>query len=423
MTVQVIHGDMLSVLPTLDADSIDAVVTDPPYHLTGSNKTSGFMGKAWDGGNIAMRPDTWTEVLRVLKPGGHMLAFGGSRTQHRMACAIEDAGFEIRDTVLWLYGSGFPKSLDVSKAIDKSAGAKREIVGFDSVKAERFAASLGRQNVGWDRPWMHEADAVARKGNITAPATPEAAQWAGWGSALKPAHEPIILCRKPLDGTLAANVLAHGVGGLNIDACRVETSESLNGGAYSGGEKKKEDASSFYTGISAGVYSQPIGRWPANILHDGSDEVMEAFAAFGERKSGELHPWHNAKESENGSMLGKNYVGRVKSSFGGDVGTAARFFYAAKASKADRAGSKHPTVKPLSLMRWLCTLITPPGGTILDPFAGSGTTLQAAQECGFNAIGIEREAEYVADIKLRLTKHAAAPAKAIMPDTADLFSF
>jgi site-specific DNA-methyltransferase (adenine-specific) len=280
-----------------------------------------------------------------------MLCFGGTRTSHRLACAIEDAGFEIRDTLCWLYGSGFPKSHDVSKAIDKTAGA-----------------------------------------------VPEAARWQGWGTALKPAHEPIIVVRKPLSGTVAANVLAHGTGAINIDASRVPGAvpsvpqpifNSPTGRTYG-----------FKTGEGRnGEMSIANARWPANVLHDGSDEVLAAFAAFGEKKTTWVSPDHANNRS--GEFLGQ--LKHPGDQGFNDTGTATRFFYTAKANKADRTWSKHPTVKPLDLMYWLVKLVTPPHGTIIDPFAGSGTTLQAAVENGFHVIGCELEPEYIKDIERRMT--------------------
>jgi site-specific DNA-methyltransferase (adenine-specific) len=342
LTVTVHHGDCLDVLVTLDADSIDAVVTDPPYGID-------FMGKSWDAPGVAFASDTWRAVLRVMKPGAYLVAFGGSRTSHRMACAIEDAGFELRNTLMWLYGSGFPKSRNI--------------------------------------------------GN-------------GWGTALKPAHEPIILARKPLgEATVAANVLRHGTGAINVDACRV-SGVFASGWSVSPGVKSRGGIMNTTDQTREAKPDNAAGRWPANVLHDGSPEVLDAFAQFGQRTSGELHPWHDAKASDNGSMSGGNYPGRIKSSFGGDTGTAARFYYAAKASPSERAGSKHPTIKPLALIRWLVRLITPPDGVCLDPFAGSGTTGQAAQLEHRAAILIEREAAYVADIHRRL---GTAPRKAAPP--------
>lgn len=349
MSVSVSHGDCLAILPGLPAETFHAVVTDPPYHLgevphvrsggfggerSTERKTAraGFMGKAWDGGDIAFRPETWVEVMRVMKPGAHLVAFGGSRTFHRIACAIEDAGFEYRDTLMWLYGSGFPKSR----------------------------------------------------------------------AHLKPAFEPIILARKPLVGTVAANFLAHGCGGLNIDGCRVGTAESTarvqrgtskawQGGAFSGEHATGSD----------------VGRWPANVLHDGSDEVLEAFASFGDKSS----PWignPNGVGKKGGAMFGGGVQSIADKPEYADSGTASRFFYCAKAGRDDRAGSKHPTVKPVALMRWLCRLVTPPGGHLLDLFAGSGTTGEAARLEGFDVTLIEQDATYIADINRRLGRSGGA---------------
>ena len=254
--IQVLHGDMLAILPTLPACSIDSVVTDPPYEL-------GFMNRKWDGTGVAFDPATWAEAFRVLKPGGHLVAFGGSRTYHRIAVAIEDAGFEIRDSLMWLYGTGFPKSANVSKMIDKSFGAVREVVGVAGRSSTKVVGTVG--HVGGE--YME-----------TAPATPEAAQWSGWGTALKPAFEPIILARKPLDGTIAANVLKHGVGGLNIDACRVEGGVAEMTGRS--GASTPSEVLKGNIGIDSTWEPSQLGRFPANLLHDGSDEVMAAFAAY-----------------------------------------------------------------------------------------------------------------------------------------------
>lgn len=373
LSVQILHGDCRTVLAEMPEQSVDTIVTDPPYEL-------GFMGRTWDGTGVAFRVETWREALRVLKPGGHLAAFGGTRTSHRMICAIEDAGFEIRDSVMWIYGQGFPKSLDVSKAIDREAGVVRKVVGHQRLR--------GTARIKGGSGYTVETSAENYKTAelrdfvpITAPTTPEAAQWSGFGTALKPAHEPICLARKTLAKgcTVAANVLTHGTGALNIDAGWVPGSDKTPApvGQY-GGSSIGPDG---HSGIRNGN-ADSLGRWPANVIHDGSEEVETAFAVFGERPTCRAY---------------------------GDIGTASRFFYCAKASKSDRAGSKHPTVKPLSLMRWLCTLITPPGGIILDPFAGSGSTLQAAKECGFRAIGIEIEESYVADIheRMRRTNEAA----------------
>jgi site-specific DNA-methyltransferase (adenine-specific) len=352
--VTIYEGDCLQSLRAMPGESVHCVVTDPPYGLS-------FMGKRWDYDVPAV--EVWQECLRVLKPGGHLLAFAGTRTQHRMAVRIEDAGFEIRDMIAWVYGSGFPKSLDVSKAIDKAAGAEREVIGTGKRSQN--------QSEGWDRPWKKEQMAEIggsgmAKYNITAPATPEARQWQGWGTALKPSLEPITVARKPLCGTVAENVLQHGTGGLNVDGCRVETtvetwpvSRSFRAGISSG----------YTEGIDKGetqsTSKAPAGRWPANLIHDGSDEVVGLFP----------------EEQEQ---------------------SAARFFYCAKADASERRNSKHPTVKPLALMRYLCRLVCPPDGIVLDPFCGSGTTLEAARLEAFQAIGCELNPEYIADCKERL---------------------
>ena len=331
------HGDCLDVLRGMADNSVDAIVTDPPYGLS-------FMGKRWD--YDVPSEDIWRECLRVLKPGGHLLAFAGTRTQHRMAVRIEDAGFEIRDMIAWVYGSGFPKSMDVSKAIDKAAGAEREVVGIRDDKGR--ASTFGG---GETRPTLD-----------TAPATPAARQWHGWGTALKPALAPITVARKPLIGTVAENVLTWGTGGVNVDGCRVGTEEIKTcAKTPEASPMKGLGASGFASGV---VESTHIGRWPANLIHDGSEEATEL------------------------------------------LGDAQRFFYCAKASKADRGdGNAHPTVKPTDLMRYLCRLVTPSGGTVLDPFMGSGSTGKAAVLEGFNFIGIEREAEYI-DIARARIEHA-----------------
>jgi site-specific DNA-methyltransferase (adenine-specific) len=374
VTTDLRHGDCLAIMREMPDASVDAIVTDPPYGLA-------FMGKRWDYDVPSV--DIWAECLRALKPGGHLLAFAGTRTQHRMAVRIEDAGFEIRDMIAWVYGSGFPKSLDVSKAIDKAAGHWRGKAG--EVVSNNGAMSSGN----YER---------TPKGD---PVTADATAWQGWGTALKPAMEPITVARKPLVGTVAENVLAHGTGALNVDGCRVgveSTKRTCNGVGQS---------SSFDMAASGEhrVNGSDAGRWPANLIHDGSEEV----------------------------------VGLLKND-------AARFFYCAKASKADRdqgldamptvtadpygqhrgrrmngndtridgkpaaqGKNHHPTVKPTDLMRYLCRLVTPPNGVVLDPFAGSGSTGKAAALEGFRFIGIEREAEYVEIARARI---AAAVARA-----------
>ena len=351
MSVTVMQGDSREVLSYLPDASIGAVVTDPPYALVSApGGSAGFMGKRWDTGETAFDPAFWREVLRVLKPGGHVVAASGTRTYHRLACAVEDAGFEIRDMVSWLYGSGFPKSHDVSKGIDKAAGAEREVVSA-SPAVKRMIPGADQNKAGWEK-----TDGREFVPTVTRPATPEAAAWEGWGTALKPACEPWVLARKPLIGTVTVNVLAHGTGALNVDGCRVEgeVPSTTQGQASSAGTIYGADQRELRE-----FKPHTAGRWPANVVHDGSDEVV------------------------------------------GALGESARFFYRAKASKHDRAGSKHPTVKPVALMQWLARLVTPPGGTVLDPFAGSGTTGVACELEGFDCVLIEREDEYVADILRR----------------------
>jgi hypothetical protein len=375
------HGDCLDALRALPDSFIDAVVTDPPYGLS-------FMGKKWDYDVPSV--EVWAECLRVLKPGGHLLAFAGTRTQHRMAVRIEDAGFEIRDMIAWVYGSGFPKSLDVSKAIDKAAGAERtEVIG----KSNRC---IGPSQAGDNGIGTFKEKNWAASNLITAPATPEAQQWAGWGTALKPALEPITVARKPLVGTVAANVLQHGTGALNIDGCRVEaTGESRERKGEASREQRYAESGSTDFAATPGVRGgDPAGRWPANLIHDGSDEVTELFPTTGKSSGG---------GRSNGDKFGGGYAPPGADSIGfGDTGSAARFFYCAKTSAAERAGSKHPTVKPLALMRYLVRLVTPPGGVVLDPFIGSGTTMLACEAEGFRCVGAERES--VEDIKQRWAK-------------------
>ena len=376
-------GDCRESMAALPESSIDAIVTDPPYEL-------GFMGKKWDGTGVAFDVETWKQALRVLKPGGHLLAFSGTRTYHRMVCAIEDAGFEIRDQIGWVYGSGFPKSLDVSKAIDKAAGAEREVVGH---------------NPKWNS---------TPRSAYTAPATESARQWQGWGTALKPAWEPIVVARKPLIGTVAANVLAHGTGALNIDGCRVDfTSDADKASAKPYG--KTTSASGNLAGKTQGgaeraeyKHMQGAGRWPANLIHDGSEEVLSAFPQTGpspqqytKKKAGWLTPGSDHPESV---LQSREY---------GDTGSAARFYYCAKASKRDRGdGNNHPTVKPTDLMRYLVRLVTPPGGLVLDPFMGSGSTGKAAALEGFRFVGCELSEEYIRIARARISGVNVSPMNA-----------
>ncbi len=381
-------------------ESVHACVTDPPYGLA-------FMGKKWD--YDVPTEDVWREVLRVLKPGGFLLSFSGTRTYHRMVVRIEDAGFEIRDMIQWLYGSGFPKSHNVSKAIDKEAGAERS-------EGER-KWSGGRTS----GPSSTNIATTFREKTSANPQTEDAKKWDGWGSALKPANEPICVARKPLIGTIAQNVLAHGCGGLNIDGCRI----GLNGESQPRGSGNPAVSTAAY-GDFAGIESSvtPLGgRWPANVVHDGSDEVM---ALFPNTSSGIGGQPQTSQRTGNSGLVGLSSSG-VKIGHA-DNRSAARFFYCAKADQAERdrgvsgvekrqrdegrkegnpggdnprnrglqlRGNHHPTVKPVDLMRWLVRLVCPPGGVVLDPFMGSGTTGVACRLEGFGFIGIDREPEYV----------------------------
>jgi hypothetical protein len=346
----------------------------------------------------------WRECLRVLKPGGYLLAFGGTRTYHRMACAIEDAGFEIRDQLQWLYGSGFPKSLDVSKALDKAAGAEREYVGPKVYADGTIGHASNREADGWQRPWKDDPEAVKRNKGVTLPATDAARQWDGWGTALKPANEPICMARKPLVGTVAANVLEHGTGALNIDACRIPAPGKESG---SGSLRQWRDAE--------GRVDVPVvrertggaeGRWPANVLLD------EEAARLLDEQSGESLSNYRANK---GRGMGYHGADGERGAAGvNDRGGASRFFYVAKASKRERGeGNTHPTVKPVALMEHLCKLVTPPGGVVLDPYMGSGTTGIAAVRNGFRFVGIEREAEYLEIARVRVG--AARPEQEALP--------
>ena len=392
MTATIHHGDCLEILRAMPDASVDSVVTDPPYGLS-------FMGKKWD--YDVPSEDIWRECLRVLKPGGHLLAFAGTRTQHRMAVRIEDAGFEIRDMIAWVYGSGFPKSRNVCLDMDKMEGHGN--------RGHRIAVANRHHPDGTLEPNGEQLAAYE-------PKTDAAREWQGWGTALKPALEPLTVARKPLQSTVAANVLEHGTGAINIDGCRVPTDDKLGGGMVSMGrpkasegwdrpwmhdpevtERKKIEAASKVAAAEA------LGRWPANVIHDGSEEVVGLFPETGKSTGGRIG-------NAGGGSVPNVPTGTFEAGNPGygDTGSAARFFYCAKASKADRdADNKHPTVKPTALMRYLCRLVTPPGGIVLDPFMGSGSTGKAAILEGFQFIGIEREAEYVAIAKARIVKAEA----------------
>ena len=385
----IFHGDCLEILPGING--VSAVVTDPPYEL-------GFMGKSWDSQGISFRKETWEIIRASCLPGAMLLCFGGTRTFHRIACAIEDAGWELRDTIGWMYGSGFPKSLDISKAIDKSKGSY--------VKGEILPSS---------RATGASASGIAttfREKTASNPQTPEALLWSGYGTALKPAWEPIIVAMNPLDGTFANNALKHGVAGLNVDGCRVGTEERFNQPAVA-------KAGTFNCSPGSGksyLGRATTGRFPANLIHDGSQEVMDLFPETGKSSGGGM------KDLKNGNLFQGETNPNITDHCGfGDSGSTARFFYCAKASRRERdeglenmpsfarqtmgsgiggqpdqnrANNKnnHPTVKPLALITYLVKLVTMPEyNLILDPFMGSGTTLLACKNLGLKAIGIEQD--------------------------------
>jgi site-specific DNA-methyltransferase (adenine-specific) len=390
MTYKILTGNNLDILPTLPDNSVDSIVTDPPYEL-------GFMGKKWDSTGIAYSVELWQECLRVLKPGGHLLAFSGSRTYHRMTVAIEDAGFEIRDMISWISNKTFPKSLNISKAIDKAAGAEREVIGTDGRSANQ--SWLGISKRGENGFGIGEWD-------ITASASEDAKKWEGWGTGLKPTVEPIVMARKPLESTVANNVLTYGTGGLNIDVSRIGTEERTNlpagNKANAGGVYKFSNAEIDSFNGSEAITVQ--GRWPANVLFD------EDAAEILDQQSGQIKggTWNNTAGARHFNNDGKptDYETKKKDD---SVGGASRFFYVAKASKKDRneglenLPNAHPTVKPTTLMSYLINLVTPEGGTVLDPFTGSGSTGKAAVLNGFDFIGIEMTEEYLPIIQGRLS--------------------
>lgn len=427
MHYQLLHGDNREQLKHLADNSIDSIVCDPPYEL-------GFMGKRWDSTGIAYDITVWSECLRVLKPGGHLIAFGGTRTYHRMTVAIEDAGFEIRDCIMWLYGSGFPKSHDVSKALDKQVGAEREVITekrSDMFGEYEVDVSYQVPDASKVNPHFISADTKRNQTNDynksyspTAPATDLAKQWHGWGTALKPAVEPAVLARKPLIGTVADNVTTWGVGGINVDGCRVgdfmaTQPSGLHRGNIADYSPKNED--NFKPQLNA-----TSGRWPANVILDEyAGEALDEQS--GERISRKFVYKNTDRQNQviYGGWAQNNDAGYS------DSGGASRFFYTAKASKAEReAGlegmeiknnmrvnapreseeqkhathraNHHPTVKPIALMRYLVRLVTPKGGTVLDPFMGSGSTGCAAMCEGVNFVGIELSEEYLEIARRRI---------------------
>ena len=387
-------GNCLEKLAEMADCSIDAIVTDPPYGLS-------FMGKKWD--YDVPGEDIWRECLRVLKPGGHLLAFAGTRTQHRMAVRIEDAGFEIRDMIAWVYGSGFPKSHNVGKNIEKiKVGGIKNLKKIGTKKG--IKCESGTEGYSYSKEYVAGKSTGGRQISGDIPVYEINNEWGGWGTALKPALEPITVARKPFKGTVAANVLAHGTGGLNVDGCRVGTDETL-GRAKTGRGNKAVGADNYGNFNSIGITKEG-GRWPANLIHDGSDEVMGLFPQTGISREGNSqqinagtgrYNWNTGTDKAVPDGVDPGY---------GDSGSAARFFYCAKTSKRERGeGNNHPTVKPIALMRYLCRLVTPPGGTVLDPFMGSGSTGMAAEVEGFDFVGIELDPDYFAIAEQRIKEN------------------
>lgn len=404
-------GDNLEVIKTFPDNSVDAIITDSPYglgkepdavkclqdwidHGYHDVKGSGFMGKTWDA--FVPQPILWKECFRVLKPGGHLLSFFGTRTYDWGTLAIRLAGFEIRDCVMWIYGSGFPKSLDISKAIDKAAGAEREVIG----EKELWGHNAGSGAASFSKNQYEGQTGITRTENITAPATDAAKQWNGYGTALKPACEPICVARKPLEGTVIENVLKYGTGGINIDAGRVET-QDINTNEeylYRGNNGNSLGAASERLRKSGGGAVDNKGRWPANIIHDGSDEVLAGFPEAKGQQSAILGTEPSTAFSGDVKFGGmKNRVSFPKPR--NDSGSAARFFYSAKTSPSEREGRKHPTIKPLTLMEYLVKVFCPTGGIVLDPFIGSGTTAIACNNTGHKWVGIEADPANYAEAK------------------------
>jgi site-specific DNA-methyltransferase (adenine-specific) len=464
MTYKILKGNSLELLPTLADNSIDAIVTDPPYGLGNPDpdyiikaiqqwasgdrshipEGKGFMGKSWD--SFVPPPAIWDECLRVLKPGGHLLAFAGTRTYDLMGISIRMAGFEIRDSIGWVYGSGFPKSLDVSKAIDKAAGAEREL-RVNEKWADKYPNGPGG-NLTQNGQIGQLKRIVGNPLMTSDPMTDEAKQWQGWGTALKPALEPIVVARKPLgEKTVAANVLTHGTGGLNIDASRIGTTvetwpASRN---YSAKEMSRPGSTNANDAQTQKTGPAPAGRWPANLILD------EYTAELIDEQSGLSKDGTAVKRNSAGNNIFSSTPKPTADDLGyGGQGGASRFFYVAKASKRDRnegledlatqqtvgggglgnpmssaygsekapAKNFHPTVKPTELMQYLVKLITPPGGTVLDPFTGSGSTGKAAILEGFDFIGIELTQDYWPIIEGRL-KHAEAKVAERIKETSD----
>lgn len=440
-SVTVHHGDALDVLRDMPDASAHAIVTDPPYGLSNTTPTQvtetmarwaagdrgyvpsgrGFMGKEWDA--FVPPPALWDEVVRVLKPGGHVLCFAGARTADLMSLSLRMAGLDIRDTVMWVYGSGMPKSHNISKAIDKAAGAEREVVGYDGSRARPNKENFGKRN---DRQ-PTAAAAAGWKDNgatITAPATDAAQEWDGWGTALKPAHEPVIMARKPLEGTVAENVQVHRTGALHIDACRIphrdaaDLAESTNKNRHAsfGSTPGRNKVYGDYTMVPSKDYDGAAGRWPANlILDEHTAALMDDQSGSSTSRKGK--PRTSAAPGDGWGMTatGAEY---------NDTGGASRFFYVVKPGKKERPvvdGVRHPTQKPVDLMRHLIRLVSAPGALIVDPFAGSGTTAEAAILEGVDVVAIEREAEYIPLIEYRVARARKVQAAPPAPQTESLF--
>ena len=442
-----LNDDCLVAMQKLidDGVQVDSIVTDPPYHLQSivdrfkntspeddtytSEKvrnrsdgysrliSTGFMGQEWDGGDIAFRQETWELTLKLLKPGGHLLAFSASRNYHRMAVAIEDAGFEIRDQLMWLYGSGFPKSLNIGKGVEAfNKTGKTDTVAFRQTRMGENYKPTGQKEYYKGRAFS-AGDEVIDEDGIEQEINNE---WKGWGTALKPAHEPIVMARKLLsESNNVANVLKHGTGGINIDGCRIPYGEGnepipqlAQGKTKVNSTKTMFDGQSLHKSKTEAVIGGSLdGRFPANVMHDGSEEVVSGFPNTGQ---GGGKPY---------SYAGREYDNKDTSMFNGDkpqapsnyndMGTAARFFYCPKVSKSERGeNNTHPTVKPQELMKYLCRLVTPKGGTVLDPFMGSGSTGMACKDEGFEFIGIEREKEYFEIAEKRI--NSASPLMGFM---------
>lgn len=426
---EIYEGDCLDVMRGFPDNCIDSIITDPPYNLTGKSGNGGFMGKKWDSSGIAFNPEVWAEALRIAKPGATLLAFGGTRTYHRLVCAIEDAGWEIRDCIMWVYGSGFPKSHNVSVGIDKANGAVREVVGYRPI-AYPDSDCWGTPNKN-DNGDVHKENVYTPLGNIengkrpiTAPTTPLARTFDGYGSALKPAYEPIVVAMAPMGQSYAANAEEWGVSGLWIEGARVGTEQTTTTIKDLSEAHGNQFGKNGITYPKIGEKVNPPGRWPANLIHSGEPEVLAEFDKAGVRTSGEKTPTGKANKF-NGKTLNKSNT-RDNTYSVKSEGSAARYFqqcppdptahpeaarfrYCPKAPPSERStpGNNHPTQKPLSLMRYLARLTRPPdGGIVLDPFGGSGTTALACLPENRDFILIEKEADYAETARRRIAEYS-----------------